>query len=154
MPNPTLLSIAMALLVFVSCSKKNANSNSTTWTFNGKTYSASTAVYDTADVYGLLDAQDAAGNNGITIGFNSNPTVNGTYIVTKGVLGPGYPANNCALHVFGNSSGDYISTGKPGEVVNVTISNGKIHASFSNITIADGSDTTTVSGTVIQVTYE
>jgi hypothetical protein len=154
MPKPILLSIAVALLVFVSCSKKNVNSNSSTWTFNGKTYSASTAGYDSADVYGLLDAQDPSGDNGITIGFNSLPTVNGPYIVTRGVLGPGYPANNCALHVFGNSSGNYISIGKPGDVVNVTISNGKIHASFSNITIENGSDTTTVSGTIIQVTYE
>jgi hypothetical protein len=154
MPKPMLLSIAVALLVFVSCSKKNVNANSTTWTFNGKTYSASTADYDTADVYGLLNAQDPGGNNAITIGFNSNPTVNGAYVVTRGVLGPGYPANNCALHVFANSTGDYISIGKPGDVVNVTISNGKIHASFSDITIENGSDTTTVSGTIIQVTYE
>ncbi len=144
----------MALLVFVSCSKKNVNSNSTTWTFNGKEYSTTTAGYDSANVYGLLDAQDPAGNNGITIGFNSHPIVNGTYVVTPGVLGPGYPANNCALHVFSNSSGDCLSTGKPGDVVNVTITNGKIHASFSNITIQNGSDTTTVSGTIIQVTYE
>ncbi len=154
MPKPILLSFAMALLVFVSCSKKNVNSNSTTWTFNGNTYTAITVGYDSANEYGLLDAQDPGANNAITIGFNSHPIVNGAYIVTKGVLGPGYPANNCALHVFGNNSGDYLSIGKPGDVVNVTITNGKIHASFSNITIENGSDTTTVSGTIIQVTYE
>jgi hypothetical protein len=93
-------------------------------------------------------------NNAITVGFNSHPIVSGACIVTKGVLGPGYPASNCALHVFGNIAGDYISVGKPGDVVNVTITNGKIHASFSNITIGDGSDTTTVSGNIIQTTYE
>jgi hypothetical protein len=153
MHKPFLLSIAIALSMFVYCSKKNADSNSTTWTFNGKTYTASTAGYDSAGLSGLLDAQDAAGN-GISIGFNSHPRVNGTYILSKNGLGSGFPANNCSLSVFGNNSPNYISTGKPGDVVNVTISNGKLHATFSNITIENGTDTTTVSGTIIQVTYE
>ena len=153
MHKPLLSSIAMVLLIFASCSKKNAGSDSTTWTFNGNTYNTTSSGYDSAGLSGLLDAQDAAGN-GISIGFNSHPRVNGTYILTKNGLGSGFPASNCSLSVFGNNSPNYISTGKPGDVVNVTISNGKLHATFSNITIENGADTTTVSGTIIQVTYE
>jgi hypothetical protein len=153
MPKPFLLSIAIPLSMFVSCSKKNADSNATIWTFNGKTYTATTAGYDSSNLSGILDAQDPEGN-AITVVFNSHPTMNGTYILTKNALGSGFPASNCSLSVIGNSSPIYISTGKPGDVVNVTISNGKLHATFSNITMENGADTTMVSGTIIQVTYE
>jgi hypothetical protein len=148
-----LLFTVMALFEFVSCSKKNAGSNSTTWTYNNNSYTTTTAGYDSSGLLGSLGAQDAAGN-GIGVVFNAHPKENGTYILSNGYLGVGYPTNYCTLSVISNNAPIYISIGKPGDVVNVTISNGKLHASFSNISIGNGKDTTTVSGTIIQVTYE
>jgi hypothetical protein len=152
MRKPLLLSIAIGLSVFSSCSKKNADSDSTVWTFNGNTYKTTNSGYDSAGAPGILEALDAAGN-GISIEFNSHPKVNGTYTVTQGFLGPAYPANSCTLSAFNSSSTNYLSTGKQGDIVNVTVSNGKLQATFSNISIENVVDTTTVSGTIIELRY-
>jgi hypothetical protein len=48
----------------------------------------------------------------------------------------------------------YISLGNPGDVVNLTISGGKLQATFSNIAMANCTDTTIVSGTIIEERYD
>jgi hypothetical protein len=155
MPKPPFLSIVVALFAFSSCSKSNSGPDATTWTFNGNTYKTTNSGYDSSTLLGALYGQDTAGN-GIGITFNAHPNENGTYIITNGFLGAGYPTNKCGLSVTGNNSPIpiYISTGKPGDVVNVTISNGKLRATFSNISIENGKDTTTVSGTIIEFKYQ
>jgi hypothetical protein len=151
MYKPFLLFIAIALSVFSSCSKKNAVSDpdSTVWTFNGNTYKTTSGGYDSSGPVWIINAQDTAAN-GINIAFNPRPTMNGTYIVRDNSIGTAFPTNNCILSVYNNFT-NYVSIGKPGDIINVTISEGNLHATFSNITIENGTDTTTVSGTVFQL---
>jgi hypothetical protein len=151
MHKPLLLSIAISLSVFSSCSKKNvsSNSNSAVWTFNGNTYKTTSAGYYSSGPVWFINGQDSAAN-GINIAFNPRPTINGTYIVRDNSMGSAFPADNCILSVYNNFT-NYISTGKPGDIINVTISDGNLQATFSNITIENGTDTTTVSGTVFQL---
>jgi hypothetical protein len=152
MRNLIQLSTAIALFTLMSCSKKNANPNLSTWTFNGNTYTSTAGGYDSSGNIAGLGTDDAAGNT-IGASFNFHPTKNGTYPISSDVLSSFTPAR-CSISLSGYNSPNYLSTGKTGDVVNVTIVNGKLHVSFSNITIEDGKDTTTVSGTIVQVTYE
>ena len=144
------------LIIFIvtvnlyGCTKSNTNFNLTEWVFNGTDYKAQNTGYDTLLVTGLLSGADSAGNY-IDILFNSHPTANAIFTVTRDEVGVGFPSSNCSVTVGNNYLfNTYISTGKSGETVSLTIIHGKFHASFTNITITNGSDTTTLSGTVIQ----
>lgn len=148
------LSAASELLTFVSCTKGNAVPISTTWAFNGMAFKTAITVYDSGgSALSLLSAVDSLGN-GIAIEFNSHPRINGTYMPTYYYFGTGFPTNNCMLSVLKIPLPTYYSTGKQGDTINLTISGGKLQATFSNITIGNGTDTTTVSGTIVQTKYE
>jgi hypothetical protein len=55
------------------------------------------------------------------------------------------------MYVYNGSSGEiYTSTGKAGDQLNLTIVGDKIEVAFTNITLANGSTTTTGSGTALQ----
>ena len=96
----------------------------------------------------VLDGTDAKGNY-VNIVFNSFPTTNTIYTVTNNTLGPGNSSSNCFITV-GNEGWTYgyTSTGKSGETVTLTFSGSKMQASFNNITIPNGLDTTSVIGLV------
>ncbi len=145
------LSVITAVILFFGCSKSNnVKSNSTIWAFNGTIYTAvTTDYYDSNSNLALLGGTDAKGNY-IDIFFNSHPTTNGTYNLTNGKLGSGESKSNCAIMVGNNNSSyQYNSTGKSGETLSVTFNNGKIEASFNDITIEDAGDTTIVTGVVM-----
>jgi major membrane immunogen (membrane-anchored lipoprotein) len=146
-----LLIISAAVILFFGCSKSNINSNSTTWAFNGTTYTAvNTDYYDSNSNLALLGGTDARGNY-INIFFNSHPTSNGVFNLTRfDKLGYGNSKSDCAIIVGNNNSSyQYNSTGKSGETVSVTFNGGKIQATFNNITIEDAGDTTIVTGMIM-----
>jgi hypothetical protein len=96
----------------------------------------------------VLTSSDATGNN-ITVVFAFHPTA-GAYTVTNGSL---TGAGSCLIStgVFtGTTYNLYTSTGKSGDQVNLTISGGKVTATFSNIAVADNSGAPTVTGTLVQ----
>jgi hypothetical protein len=148
MRNPILLSTAITFFTLMSCSKNNSNPNASTWTLNGHTYTATVVGYDSSGNLGALVAYDAAGNS-IGVSFIVRPNLNETYTVLNSNYGLGYSASTCTVSII-NSPTIYLSTGKTGDVVIERIDNGKLHLTFSNISVQDGKDTTTVSGTIIQ----
>lgn len=148
--------IAIPLFIFYGCSKSNGGSaaitgTATQWTLKGITYKGLETNYnDTTTGLGIFVSADAAGNF-ISIIFYSHPAANGDYTVTNG----GIPAAGayCQIQVYtytGTAGTIYTSTGKSGDIVKVSISGGKITASFTDVTVAIGSVTATVSGTVVQ----
>lgn len=143
---------AFVFIIFYGCSKSNGNSNptSTVWTFNGNTYQAATTYYDTTGNFPTLRGRDPHGNSVYLI-FNSHPSNNSTYTVVEQVIDS--PRTSPLVTISLSDSlfySNYISTGKAGDKVNVTIVNGDLHAVFSNTTITNNTEITTVTGTVIQ----
>jgi len=141
--------ITAAIILFFGCSKSNVKTNSNSWAFNGTTYTAVTTDYITSDNFSLLGGTDARGNY-VDIAFNSHPVTNGIYNLTYDHLSSADSSTNCSITVGNNNSSyQYNSTGKSGEIVTVTFNNGKIQASFNHITVADARDTTIVSGVIM-----
>jgi hypothetical protein len=142
--------IVFTSAVFYGCGKSSSGSTGTTvtssqWTLNGTTYKGIISGYDTASSLGILNSTDASGNS-ITIIFYSHPETNGTYTVSDAAN-----SNDCTIDVQTISpSVIYTSTGKTGDIVNLTISGGKLNAAFTGVTVANGGTTTTTTGTVIQ----
>jgi hypothetical protein len=144
--------ITFTCIIFYGCSKsnKNASSASTEWTFNGNTYKGVITGYDSLSAFPILSSKDSALNT-IYLVFNSRPTANSTYTVVENVMDSA-TINPYVTISLGSATSNisYNSTGKTGDKVNVTITGGKLHAEFSNITILSTVDITTVSGTLIQ----
>jgi hypothetical protein len=143
-----LLTIIIAVNLFFGCSKSKENITPSTWIYNDTTYTAVTIRLDSLVGISTLGGTDARGNY-VNIIFNSFPTTNAIYTVTNNTLGPGNSSSNCFITV-GNSGWayGYTSTGKSGETVTLTFNGNKMQASFNNVTIANGSDTTSVTGSV------
>jgi hypothetical protein len=142
------LTIATTIILIFGCSKSNENITPSTWTYNDTTYMAVTIRLDSLTGMSTLGGTDAKGNY-VNIIFSSFPTTNAIFNVTNNTLGPGNSSSNCFITV-GNSGWvyGYTSTGKSGETVILTFNSGKMQASFNNITIANGSDTTSITGSV------
>jgi len=144
--------IAITFITFYGCSKSSSSSGATTatssqWTLKGTTYNGLATSYNTSSGLGILTSADAAGNS-ITVTFYSHPATNGTYTVSDAAN-----SNDCSINVqtyANNASVIYSSTSKAGDNVNLIISGGKLKATFTNVTVSNGTTTTTTSGTVIQ----
>lgn len=149
-----MIFFAWAVIAFCACSKSNSGSTtpsgSTTWTLNGVNYTAAVTAYnDTSTGLGILLATDVKGDF-ISIIFFSHPAANGQYVVTSDGTGQ---ANGCQIQVAvysGGVSQIYTSTGKTGDMVTVTIKNGKLTAACTGVTVAYNNTNATVSGTVVQ----
>jgi hypothetical protein len=151
-----LVLIAGSSLLFAGCSKSNAASNTSTggvnqWTLKGTTYKGLSSRYDdTSSALAILTSADAGGNL-ISVIFYSHPSASGTYTVTNG--GISSAGAYCLIQEFvyaNNTSTIYSSTGKTGDMLNITITGGKLKVSFTNVTMSDNTTTTTSSGTVAQ----
>ena len=154
----TLLT-AFVFTIFYGCSKNNNKNNSsptsTQWSYNDTTYFGVSTFYDTTGRLLILESEDAKGNK-IMLQFNSRPTENSTYKAVENVFDSVSTNPYVSIFIFLNSAPsdtNYVSSGKPGDIVNTTIIDGKLHAVFSNITISDFVDYQTTSGTIIQTEY-
>jgi hypothetical protein len=121
---------------------------STEWSVNGITYKGTKITYnDTTSPLGSLSSMDSAGNF-ISVIIFSHPKASGTYAVSMAAT----PVN-CFIQVGvfkGTALTMYKSTSKAGDSVKLAISPETLTATFNNITVAKGADTTTVSGTIIR----
>ncbi len=154
----TLLT-AFVFTIFYGCSKNNNKNNSsptsTQWTYNDTTYFGVSTFYDTTGRLLILESEDDKGNK-IMLQFNSRPTENSTYKAVENVFDSVSTNPYVSIFIFLNSAPsdtNYVSSGKPRDIVNTTIIDGKLHAVFSNITISDFVDYQTTSGTIIQTEY-
>ncbi len=147
-----IVSVFFALVIFYSCSKSNTNSTppaSSNWTYDGITYEGVDTRYDSSS-FPILNSKDTLGNL-IYLVFNSAPTANSSYTVVENVTDSAKTSPYVSISINpATSNVGFISTGKVGDGVHVTIVNGKMHATFSDCTITNFTETTTVSGTLIQ----
>lgn len=149
----TLFTVA-CIASFLSC-KKDSDSTPAipsigTWTLNSTSYTGVSSQYFLSSFL-ALDTK----NNTLSIDFNgafynaSKKPISGSYTVLK-YGGTATSANQCVISAGNQSSTTpFRSTGKSGDVVTISVSStGKLSASFANITVSDGTTTTTVSGSI------
>jgi hypothetical protein len=143
------------MLIASSCKKGSDTTTPTTqstiqWSLSGTSYIGASSSYFLSSLLAL-----DANRNYVSVDFNSkyytstSRPVAASYTVLK-YGGTATAANQCVVEV-GNqaSTTPYYSTGKMGDVVTISLSStGKLIASFTNITVSDGTTTKTVSGTI------
>jgi hypothetical protein len=149
---PFILLISFGLIVFYSCSKSNTNTSppaSTNWTYDGITYEGFITQYDSSS-FPILFSKDTLGDL-ISLVFNTVPTANSSYTLVENVTDSAKTSPYATISISpATSNVNFVSTGNVGDGVHVTIVDGKLHATFSDCTITNFTETTTVSGTLIQ----
>jgi hypothetical protein len=138
--------IVITSLSFYCCKKNNTKTTSTSqWNLGGTTYQGSVTTYDTSTGYTDLNSIDKASNS-IGIIFYTHAAVSGTFnVINNSTL---TNDNDCIL-TAGNNTTEYTSSEVGTSTVTLTNSGGKITATFSNVTLAKGSTTLIISGTLI-----
>ena len=141
-----LVLLVVSIISFYSCKKASTISSSaptvTKWIFNDVTYTG----ISTSLNLNLLNAIDSAGDE-IYISFYKIPVTQRTYAVNNGMN----DTSGCYMQMSVVNGGSYHSTGQQGNEVNITVTAGKITASFANIAIENYNNfVSTVSGTLIQ----
>ena len=150
----------MACLISPSC-KKSSDSKSTgatsQWTFNGVTYKVTNASYEstTNELLANDDPGAVGSGNFVRVFFWSAAKPTGSVALTVVDYATSTPdPSTCSIqvgNVYGTNPAQYLSTGKAGDKVTLTVSStGKLTASFSGITVSDGTTLKTVSGTLIE----
>jgi hypothetical protein len=151
--------LVITTLIFFGC-KKDSNSTGSgtksTWTFNGVTYNVTNGSFESSsnELMASDDASAAGGGNFIRVFFWSatKPTTNATLTVVDYATATTNPTT-CSIQVgniYGANPLQYLSRGTAGDKVTLTVSGGKLTAAFSNITVKDGTNTKTVSGTIVE----
>jgi hypothetical protein len=140
----------------LGCKKSSDTPSGTKWTLNGATHGVDAIVYYTFETYTAINPLTG---DYINIYFDDkyySPSVlpaAGTYsVISYSVLV--FPSNNVVSIDVGNqnqSNSDYYSTGVTGDVVTVSVSPaGKHTFTFNNVTVKKGTETATLSGTVVE----
>lgn len=147
--------LAAFTLIFAGCKKdSNEESNSkSTWTINGKSYSAAKTLYSVAD-YALVagDNEDfTKAANAIILEFEEKPTSSGAYTVIESTKdGPFQGEIFLAIIVDGKTY--YETIGQNGDYASISIlTGGKLKVKFNNVTFTDESNNKVkASGTIIE----
>ena len=139
--------ISISLIIFYGCSKSSSTTttSSSQWTLKGVKYTGLATVYDTSSSLGTLTSADAAGHF-VSVTFYTHPTSSSSFTETDGSI---VNSIDCLIDVY-DGTNIFSSTGVTGDKVNLTISGGKLTASFTNVTVLYNSTSSTVSGTVSQ----
>jgi hypothetical protein len=151
----TFLPAFISSVILLSCSKSQSRPalppNLGQWKINNFTFKATTTILDSDnDGFITLVSMDSTDNRKAIIYFSNIPSGNYYYNVVQGVM-EGTKSDSCTLLV-GSTTEAYVSETISGEKVFVTISGGKISASFNNILVegVNDHDTTRASGNLIQ----
>jgi hypothetical protein len=141
-----LLLALVGLLVFLGCTKnENSNDPKSTWTIDGVTYtSSSPATYSSNS----LSASDNSLNGDIEVSFQSKPTMDGSYSVTDLSDTSAIGSSSCSININTPTVSNYKSTGS--QMVTVTVSSGKLTATFSNMQMKSGGHNAIASGTIVE----
>ena len=114
-----------------ACNKKNDNnpnaSASSTWSFGGTTYNASTVVFTNNSLLGVSKT-----NSQETIGllFSSRPAAGNYQVVSSNVSG-----GQCSIQATG--AGNQVVFSQGGGTVTVALSGGKLHVTFSGVPVVN-----------------
>jgi len=155
-----LFFLLTASLISLNC-KKNSNSTpavaKSQWTFNGITYKVTNASYEstTNELFANDDPGAVGGGNFVRVFFWSAAEPTGSVTLTVVDYTTSIPdPSTCSIqvgNVYGTNPTQYLSTGKAGDKVTLTVSStGKLTTSFSGITVTDGTTIKTVSGTLVE----
>lgn len=156
---PFLLALA-AITVFSSCKKDEEEGGGGGTTLNDNQWKVLDVTYTGSSLIGSAwnEAQKTLGSatDGLTsvasVKFAAKPTANGTYTVKAS--GDALGATDCFVTIVNAPSTAFFSSGKSGDVVNVTVTGGKVTASFSNVEVlyTSGSTpaTTTASAKLVE----
>jgi len=153
----SLVSFAIGvILLFGSCKKHSSDpppsSTASQWTFDGATHTTSTAGYESNS--NELFANDTAGNFVRVLFSSLDKPTSSKHLVVLDYSASFTNANQCMLQVgnlYSSNPIQPLSTGKAGDSVFLSVSySGKLTASFSNISVSDGTTTKTVSGKLIE----
>lgn len=147
--------LAAFVLLFAGCKKdSNEGSNSiSTWTINGKSYSAEKTLYSVAD-YALVAADNedfTKATNAIILEFEEKPTSSGAYTVIESTKdGPFEGEVFIAIAADGKTY--YETIGQSGDYASISIlSGGKLKVTFKNVSFTDESNNKVkASGTIIE----
>lgn len=135
-------------MLFAGCSKNNSNDSQSTWTIDGTTYTSTTPASFSS---GTISAMDNNLNGDIEIAFKSKPTMDGSYAVSDlsdtSAQGGG-SGSTCSININTPTVQNYKSTGS--EMVSVSVSSGKVTATFSNVEMKSGGNSSTASGTIVE----
>ena len=146
---------AIGVVLLLGCKKSSESQPPTQsksqWTYDGKTYTATDAGYN--ENSNELIASDTNGNF-VRVFFGSigKPTAS-AHLVVLNYADPFTGPSQCSLQVGNmyNTTVQPLSTGKAGDTVFLIVSpSGKLSASFSNISVLDGTTTKTVSGALAE----
>lgn len=156
---PFLLALA-AITVFSSCKKDEEDGGGGGTTLNDNQWKVLDVTYTGSAVLGSFwtEAQKTLGSatddakSLVAVKFAAKPTANGTYTVKAN--GDALGATECFVTIINAPSTIFLSSGKSGDVVNVTVSGGKVTATFSNVemlyTSGSTPTTTTASAKLIE----
>lgn len=131
------LMMATFALTFTSCKKdeddkKGPDVTENSWTIDGTKYELSNAQIKPLFNGGNLLA--AGNGSNLILKFTTKPSANGTYSVKAATAELG--AMDCTiLGTVGTKN--YLSTGKAGDIVKVTIADGKVKVSISGVELAE-----------------
>lgn len=144
--------VTLSILLIASCKKSGAPAVSH-WTINNQSYTATSTGFLSTTAHPLV-AYDTTSNPRaqLQVLFGRTPTANGTFTVVNPFAAT-MDSVQCAIGFLTGSGSSLaissISTG--GGTVTVTMSNGKVIATFNNVSMSTGpSSFTTLSGTLIQ----
>lgn len=146
--------LAAFTLLFVGCKKdSDEDSSSSTWTINGKNYTAAKTLYSVAD-YALLAADNedfTKATNGIMLNFLEKPTQSGAYAVVP-YYRLGGTGGDINIEIFEDGKNHYVTSTQNGDYATISIlSGGKLKVTFKNVTFTDESkNQVKASGTIIE----
>lgn len=131
-----MLMLALFATSFVSCGKddeeKPAELGSNSWVINGLTYKTGTLTPPAFSGNNFTATSTDNGGGVVGITFSAKPTTSKTYTVVLGTATPG--ADECRITVLNtNDPKTFLSTGRAGDVVSVTVTGGKVAATATNV---------------------
>jgi hypothetical protein len=156
----SVLAVLLIISVSVSSCKKESTVISTSnWKIGEKTYAGTTTIVGSSYGTNFLESNEVSDSttNFILIQFGSEPTTTQKF----GVAGYGTsPTSTQCIILTAEAVGTtqpvnplFESVGNPGDSIAVSVINGKINVSFSNIIVANPNQTlvlSSLSGTLIQ----
>jgi len=155
-----LIIITIFAISLASCKKSSTGISTSQWSLNGKTYTGTTTLLVKEDTVAyILESTSTLDSitNFIEIGFKSNPVNNKKFAVAAAYGSSSLDSVHCIIvagYAIPPSTNGLIgeSFGNPGDSVSITIVNGKVHATFSNIITMGQSSSLfgALSGTIIQ----
>ena len=145
------LVVITVAITFTMCKKDSTNSTVySSFTANGVTYSANQGTHYDTSVQTFYAA--TSNHDSLQMSFLTKPTMSMAFAVKNDDDTLPLTAYNCGVDclIGAGLTHDYHSIGAAGDSVHVVIKNGKMTATFNNISAIDTTNTVKMSGTIIE----